>query len=54
MLRFSDGIQINTSGEPRILNLKDGLYVTGKGVLIPVDSMDEALLVLERLEGAHE
>lgn len=54
MLRFSDGIEINTSGEPKILSLKDGLYVCGKGVLVPVNSMDEALLVLERLEENYE
>jgi hypothetical protein len=54
MLAFSDGIRVDTSCELKILHLKDGLYVCGKGHLVPVDSMDEALLVLERLESTYE
>lgn len=50
MLHFSDGVSIDTSGEPRIIRLEDGLYVVGKGHLIPVDTMDQALLALESLE----
>lgn len=42
LMRFSDGVEIDTGGEPRILELADGLYVTGKGVLIPVKDRDEA------------
>jgi hypothetical protein len=35
MLRFSDGINIDTTGEPRRLQLADGLYMVGNGRLIP-------------------
>lgn len=42
LMRFSDGVEIDTGGEPRILELADGLYVTGKGVLIPVKDREEA------------
>ena len=41
MLHFSDGISIDTSGEPRLLELSDGFYVVGKGMLIPVADAKE-------------
>jgi hypothetical protein len=50
---FTDGMDFETSGEPKILSLKDGLYVVGKGMLIPVDTMDEALFVFEKLESSY-
>jgi hypothetical protein len=40
ILRFDDGIEIDTSGELRLLELYDGWYVVGEGRLIPVK--DEA------------
>ena len=42
ILQFDDGVSIDTTGELRILELADGLYVTGEGFLIPVDSREEA------------
>lgn len=42
ILRFSDGIEIDTSGELRTLELADGWYVTGQGLLIPVKDEEEA------------
>lgn len=39
-LRFSDGIDVDTSGPYRKLRLRDGWYVTGNGLLSPCD--DEA------------
>lgn len=54
MLKFSDGVSIDSSGDPRILSLSDGLYVVGMGHIIPVDNINEALLVVERLEGNNE
>jgi hypothetical protein len=50
MLRFSDGEEFDTSGEARIIRRSDGMYVCGKGMLVPVKNEDEALLVIERLE----
>ena len=46
MLRFSDGITIDTSGELRILTLHDGPYVVGEGMLIPVKTKDEGLRII--------
>lgn len=42
MMKFSDGVCLDTSGEFRTLELADGLYVVGQGFLIPVDSHEEA------------
>ncbi len=50
MLSFNDGISIDTSGSLRKLELKDGWYVVGEGMLLPVDDEGEAdrLLKLRR------
>ena len=42
ILRFSDGITIDTSGELRARKLKDGWYVVGEGMLIPVRDLKDA------------
>jgi len=41
-LKFSDGIQVDTSGPLRTLELPDGWYVVGEGKLIPVKDEEEA------------
>jgi hypothetical protein len=46
MLRFSDGITIDTTGALRILTLNDGPYVVGEGMLIPVSTKDEGLRII--------
>ena len=38
MIRFTDGTQIDPSGELRVILLKDGYYVVGHGMVVPVDS----------------
>ena len=43
MLRFSDGISIDTRGPLRPLKLHDGWYVVGEGTLMPVETLQEAL-----------
>ena len=47
MLRFNDGVNIDTSGELRVLKLSDGLYVVGEGMLIPVNFYVEAQSIIE-------
>jgi hypothetical protein len=42
MLRFSDGEEFDTSGEMRKEERKDGWYVLGNGMLIPVKDEAEA------------
>ena len=46
ILRFSDGVTIDTSGELRHLELSDGHYVVGMGMLIPVNTKEEALRII--------
>lgn len=48
ILKFSDGVNIDTSGELRRLELPDGLYVIGKGICIPVESEDEVTSTIEK------
>lgn len=53
-LRFTDGVEIDPSGPPRKLRLRDGLYVVGMGFLIPVNSEEEAdreLAELKKMKG---
>lgn len=41
-IKFSDGIEIDLSGPVRVLELHDGFYVVGMGMLMPVSSQKEA------------
>ena len=49
ILRFSDGINVNTSGELRPLKLPDGWYVVGEGKLIPVKDKEEAKSLIKSM-----
>ena len=53
MLRFSDGIEIDTSGKLRPLELYDGWYVVGEGNLIPVKSEGEAKILINKMSGKN-
>ncbi len=35
-MKFSDGMEIDTSGPLRVVKKSDGYYVVGEGMLIPV------------------
>jgi len=48
MLRFSDGVNIDTSGPLRPLKLRDGWYVVGEGTCCPVADAAEAREEIER------
>ena len=48
-IRFSDGINVEVSGDLRPLHLFDGWYVVGEGLLIPVADRSEALDVIADL-----
>ena len=49
MLRFSDGMSIDTSGELRVIRKSDGYYVVGEGMCIPVDSREDGKSVIEEM-----
>ena len=40
-LRFSDGMEFNLSGDLRVIHRRDGWYVVGRGMLIPVADREE-------------
>jgi len=50
LLRFSDGVDIFTGGEYRIIEEKDGFYVTGKGELHPVNSRQEGEDIIHQMK----
>jgi hypothetical protein len=47
ILRFDDGIEIDTSGELRLLKLYDGWYIVGEGRLIPVKDEEEGEKIID-------
>lgn len=49
VLRFSDGMTIDTSGEFRVIHKKDGYYVVGQGMLCPAASQLEGERILREL-----
>jgi hypothetical protein len=53
-LRFTDGVQIDPSGPLRIERLRDGLYVLGRGWLVPCATREEADEVLADQRGRLE
>jgi len=40
-LRFSDGMEFDLSGDLRIVHRRDGWYVVGRGMLVPVADREE-------------
>ena len=50
MLRFDDGVNIDTRGEYKVILLKDGYYVVGHGMCIPVDSYEEGKMELIHIQ----
>ena len=51
ILRFSDGMTLDTSGPLRVVLKKDGHYVLGQGMSIPVDSHEEGLKIIKEHQG---
>ena len=49
MLRFDDGINIDTSGELRAIKLSDGWYLIGQGLMLPAESEGKAHELLKEL-----
>ena len=54
MLKFNDGVNIDTSGLLRVLRLRDGYYVVGKGMCIPVESREEARELIREMSHGNE
>ena len=52
-MKFNDGMKFNLKGELRIQKRSDGLYVVGRGMLIPVNSYSEALELINDLQSSR-
>jgi hypothetical protein len=56
-LRFTDGTEVETAGQYRVMMLPDGFYVVGCGHMIPVRDCEEAyqtIAELKELEAKNE
>ena len=49
-LRFSDGMEFDLSGDLRIVHRRDGWYVVGRGMLIPVADREEGDLMVAQMK----
>lgn len=49
-MRFDDGMEIDISGPLRIIQKRDGLYITGDRMLIPIRDAAEGRDIIYRLE----
>ncbi len=49
-LRFNDGVVIDTAGRLRVLRLRDGYYVIGEGMCLPVESRKEAVELIADIQ----
>jgi hypothetical protein len=50
-LRFSDGMSFDLSGDLRVVHRRDGWYVVGCGMLIPVADREEGARVVGEMKG---
>jgi hypothetical protein len=48
-MKFSDGVEIDTSGAYRTLQLHDGWYVVGEGLLAPCKDEEDAKQLRDEL-----
>ena len=49
LLRFSDGMKFDLSGDLRVVHRRDGWYVVGRGMLIPVADREEGDLTVAQM-----
>jgi hypothetical protein len=49
MIKFTDGMEFDTSGPLQIVEKSDGFYVVGRGWLIPVSGKNEGDEVIRQL-----
>jgi len=47
-MKFSDGVEFDTSGPLRVEKRRDGYYVVGEGKLCAVSSYEEGEKMIER------
>ena len=50
LLRFTDGVEIFTGGQYRIIEEIDGDFIVGKGRLIPINSKEEGEEIIRQIQ----
>ena len=59
-MKFSDGMEFDTSGQYRLPHRSDGWYVVGNGLLLPVNTPEDGqkgiveMTEIDKLKGRHE
>lgn len=53
-IRFTDGMEFDTSGELRVIHRSDGWYVVGRGMLVAVDNPEDGERLIEELRGGDD
>ena len=53
-IKFTDEVEFNMEGPLRIEHRMDGLYVVGRGMLVPVESEKEARDLIAELQQVGE
>jgi hypothetical protein len=48
-LQFTDGMEFNVGGPLRVEHRRDGWYVVGNGLLIPVGSAEEGSEIIREM-----
>lgn len=58
VIKFTDGVVVNTDGKPRAVTIKGDVYVVGDGCMLPCygpddvrETLDTALKYWERKQG---
>jgi hypothetical protein len=54
ILKFTDGMEINTAGEYAVIRKSDGLYVVGHGMCCPVDTSKEGEDLIKTLSAPKD
>lgn len=54
MIKFSDGVNLETGGPARAQRLEDGWYCVGRGCMIPCSSLREAQELAKELNSSEE
>jgi hypothetical protein len=53
-LVFNDGVSFETSGPLRVTRRRDGCYIVGQGMMIPVNSAAEGRELITKMMGRSD
>lgn len=52
-LEFTDGVKFDTTGEPHLEHRRDGWYVVGRGMVVPVDDEEDGRELVAWMKGGR-